>query len=240
MDQVQPLEGKLMDADLTSGAMWYGTFLISTVCHEAAHAWSASRLGDDTAAKGGQVTLNPLPHIRREPIGMVAVPLVSWFSGGWIIGWASTPYNRQWAEDNPRKAAVMALAGPSTNLALALAAALAIRLGYEWGVFGEPSPVNMSHLATTGSNGIMEFVARILSIFLSLNLLLCVFNLVPVPPLDGSRAPLLFLPKGAATAYADFTRNGVFRFVGLLAAWKLIPLIFPQILRGALGLLYYP
>jgi len=76
---------------LGDGLMWYAVFLFSTVCHEAAHAWSASKLGDDTAKQGGQVSLNPVPHIRREPFGMVLVPLLSWFMGGWLIGWASAP-----------------------------------------------------------------------------------------------------------------------------------------------------
>lgn len=227
-----------MDIDLEKGAMWYGVFLASTVCHEAAHAWSAFRLGDDTAAKGGQLTLNPIPHIRREPLGMVVVPIFSWLAGGWIIGWASAPYNIEWARQNPRKSALMALAGPGTNLAIALVAALGIRLGYEWGVWGEPAFLGMSDMATTGHHGPVEFVAQVLGIFFSLNLLLCLFNLLPVPPLDGSSAPLLFLSESAARSYTELTRNRLFRMVGLLVAWKVMPLFFPQVLRAAIGVVY--
>src|SRR5271166_1997875 len=178
-----------MEHDLASGAMWYGAFLFSTVCHEASHAWVAFRLGDETAERGGQVTLNPLPHMRREPFGMVVVPILSWYLGGWI----SAPYNAAWARQNPRSAALMALAGPGTNLALALAAGLLIRLGYEWGAFSAPSTLTMSHLAASADGALMGSAAQLLSIFLSLNLLLFVFNMIPLPPLDGSNAPLLLL-----------------------------------------------
>ena len=75
--------------DLALGAIWYLVFLFSTTCHEAAHALVAKLGGDTTAAEGGQVTLNPIPHIRRSPFGMVVVPILSFLVGGWMIGWAS-------------------------------------------------------------------------------------------------------------------------------------------------------
>lgn len=227
-----------MEHDLGSGAIWYAVFLCSTICHEAAHAWSAFRLGDETAQKGGQVTLNPVPHIRREPIGMVVVPILSWFAGGWIIGWASTPYNLAWSRAHPRKAALMALAGPATNLALAVAAALLMRLGFEWGMFGIPYQAAMDSLATTAGAGAAELAAKVLSIFLSLNLLLCVFNMIPLPPLDGSQAPLLLLPHAAAEKYAAALRSPVLRLVGIFVAWKAIPVILPGLIRAVVRVLY--
>ena len=124
-----------MEINLVDAALWYGVFLCSTVCHEAAHAWSALRLGDDTASRGGQVSLNPIPHVKREPMGMVVVPLLSWFAAGWIMGWASAPYNAVWARLYPRRAAIMAAAGPAANLGLVLVAALFIRIGVEWHAF---------------------------------------------------------------------------------------------------------
>ena len=90
--------------------IWFAAFLFSFTAHEAAHAWAAMKGGDLTAYHGGQVTLNPLPHIERSPIGMVAVPLVSYFLGGWMIGWASAPYDAGWARIYPRRAAWMAAA----------------------------------------------------------------------------------------------------------------------------------
>ena len=71
---------------LIEGLLWYIAFLFSTTCHEAAHAWAAKRGGDTTAYAGGQVTLDPLPHIRREPFGMVMMPWLSFLSGGWMMG----------------------------------------------------------------------------------------------------------------------------------------------------------
>jgi Zn-dependent protease len=227
-----------MEHDLASGAMWYGAFLFSTVCHEASHAWVAHRLGDSTAEKGGQVTLNPVPHIRREPFGMVVVPILSWYLGGWIVGWASAPYNLAWAREHPRLAALMALAGPSTNLALALIAGLLIRLGYEWGVFGAPYVLSMSRLAVSSGDGIMGLAAQLLSIFLSLNLLLCLFNLIPLPPLDGSNAPLLLLPAGAAKKYSEVLRHPILRYAGILVASQLIPPILPKLLPAVTGILF--
>ncbi|HEX5177464.1 MAG TPA: hypothetical protein VFV83_10565, partial [Chthoniobacteraceae bacterium] len=123
--------------NVVDGLLWYFVFLYSTVLHEAAHAWAAFRLGDDTAYRGGQVTIDPTPHIRREPFGMVIVPIISWFlnHGNWMIGWASAPYDPTWAQRYPRRAALMAAAGPCANLALVLGAALLVRVGMEWNVF---------------------------------------------------------------------------------------------------------
>jgi hypothetical protein len=102
-----------MNTDLAGGLQWFLVFIFSTSWHEAAHAWVAHKLGDSTAYEGGQVSLDPTPHIRREPIGMVVVPIISYLIGGWMIGWASAPYDPRWANQYPRRAALMALAGPA-------------------------------------------------------------------------------------------------------------------------------
>jgi len=78
---------------LILGVIWYIVFLFSTTCHEGAHALIARIGGDSTAFHGGQVTLNPWPHIRREPFGLVVVPILSYFVAHWMIGWASAPYD---------------------------------------------------------------------------------------------------------------------------------------------------
>src|SRR5208282_5331142 len=103
----------LSPATLVLGFIWYVAFLFSTTCHEAAHAYVAKIGGDTTAALGGQVSLNPIPHIRRSPFGMVVFPILSFFlSGGGMIGWASAPYDPLWERRHPRRSAWMALAGP--------------------------------------------------------------------------------------------------------------------------------
>src|SRR2546426_581765 len=98
---------------LVNGLLWFIAFLFSTTVHEAMHAFVAYRGGDPTAYLGGQVSLSPLPHIRREPIGMLVVPLLTAFTNGWALGWASTPYDPLWAARHPRRAASMAAAGPA-------------------------------------------------------------------------------------------------------------------------------
>src|SRR5205807_5041545 len=92
---------------LVTGAVWYIVFLLSTTCHEAAHALAAKLGGDLTAFHGGQVSLDPTPHIRREPIGMLVAPILSYLMGGWMMGWASAPYDPFWARRHPRRAAWM-------------------------------------------------------------------------------------------------------------------------------------
>ncbi len=126
--------------DVAAGLLWYFVFLYSTVCHEAAHAWAALKLGDDTAYRGGQVSLDPVPHIRREPVGMVLFPIITFLMNAshgvtWMMGWASAPYDPVWAARNPRHAAWMALAGPGANLLLVVAAGMCIRLGLAAGWF---------------------------------------------------------------------------------------------------------
>ena len=116
-----------MDAEiLVRGVLWYVVFLFSATAHEAAHAWAARRGGDSTAYVGGQVSLDPIPHIRQEPFGMVVIPILSFVLNrfDWMIGWASTPYNLAWALRHPTKAAWMSLAGPISNLTIAIVSGL--------------------------------------------------------------------------------------------------------------------
>ena len=112
---------------------WYLVFLFSTTFHEAAHAWVAKLGGDLTAYEGGQVSLDPRPHIQREPWGMVILPLISVLMFGWPFGFASTPYDPFWSRRYPRRAAWMSLAGPAANLLLVVAAGLIMRSGMSLG-----------------------------------------------------------------------------------------------------------
>jgi hypothetical protein len=104
------------------------TFIVSTTVHEAAHALFAKLGGDLTAYRGGQVTLNPLPHIRREPFGMVLIPLITlyWSGNQSCFGYASTPIDPFWAIRHPRRAALMSAAGPLANLLLAAIAFISL------------------------------------------------------------------------------------------------------------------
>ena len=223
-------------------AGWYAVFVMSTTLHEAAHAWAALRMGDPTAYAGGQVTLNPLPHMAREPIGMVVFPIASFLLGGWMMGWASAPYDPAWAGRYPRRAALMALAGPAANLLLVLVAGIAIRAGLAMGAFTftmpGPGEVDFSQIITAPAAGPANAAATLLSIAFMLNLLLFVFNLLPLPPLDGSAAISLFLPRWAAARYQEFMRQPMFQLMGLFVAWKLCGKAFIPVMRVALNVLY--
>ena len=177
---------------LALGLIWYIVFLFSTTCHEGAHSLVAQLGGDPTAFHGGQVSLNPLPHIRREPVGLVFVPILSYFVAHWMIGWASAPYNPAWQQRYPKRAAWMALAGPAANFILVILAAVCIHVGIMTGAFRMPESVGFTHVVEAARSGNAAFGATFLSILFVLNLLLGTFNLLPVPPLDGNTADYAF------------------------------------------------
>ncbi len=224
---------------LVEGVVWYGVFLFSTVLHEAAHAWAALRLGDPTAAAGGQVSVDPVPHLKREPMGTIGVPLITFFlsQGQWLMGWASAPYNFFWALEHPKRAALMALAGPLANLGLVLVTGGVLRWGLVAGFFTFPDPGEawLTHLVASAPGAGLDAVAFFVSLTFSLNLILFLFNLLPVPPLDGSAVLPLFLKPSVARSYLVWTRNPGVAMLGLLAAWfsfrYVIFPVFGQVVR---------
>jgi Zn-dependent protease len=220
------------------GFIWYVVFLFSTTCHEGAHALVAKLGGDPTAFHGGQVTLSPLPHIRREPIGTVVVPILSYLFSGWMIGWASAPYDPLWQRRYPRRAAWMALAGPAANFALVLAAAVAIRVGMALDHFRPPHAATFTRITESTQAAGPSFDATFLSILFVLNLLLGTFNLLPVPPLDGNTGVTLLMKESTALKFLDWTQSSGLGMVGLLAAWFLFGRIFDYIWTLALNVLY--
>src|SRR5665213_645083 len=192
---------------LILGLIWYIVFLFSTTCHESAHSFVAHLGGDPTAFQGGQVSLNPLPHIRREPVGLVIVPILSYIFAHWMIGWAIAPYDPAWQQRYPRRAAWMALAGPAANFTLVILSALAIRAGIAFGVFRAPESAGFTHIAEAAVPGIAGFAATFLSILFVLNLLLGTFNLFPMPPLDGHTGITIFMSPSTALRFLNWTRN---------------------------------
>jgi Zn-dependent protease len=221
-------------------AGWYFVFLFSTVLHEAAHALAAWKLGDPTAYYGGQVSLNPLPHIERAPFGTILVPLVSFVWFGWMMGWASAPYDPYWALRYPRRAALMALAGPTANLLLAAVALVILRIGLGAEVFAVPEPGDWSfdQWVVARNDGIAVGAARLVSILCTLNLVLLLFNLFPFPPLDGSAILQLTMRRETAARYQEFLRHPAVPLVGLLIAIKAFPTVFYAVLRPIQSWLY--
>lgn len=231
-----------MDANqLAFGLLWFVAFLFSTTCHEAGHAWAARRGGDMTAYAGGQVSLNPIPHIRREPFGMLIMPLLSYYMAGWMMGWASAPYNPQWARRHPRRAAWMALAGPAANFTLVLAAAALMHAGILGGYFKLTGRLSFDGMVAGVGSGPAEGAAAFLSVLFTLNLLLGAFNLLPFPPLDGFSVLGLFLPEQATLKLMDFRDTlGSMTLIGLLVAWRMFDYIFVPVFRTGAELLYLP
>jgi Zn-dependent protease len=213
---------------------WYMALVIALTVHEAAHATTAFWLGDPTAYEGGQVTLNPLVHIQREPFGTVIVPILSFLLTGWMYGWASAPYNPHWAIAHPRRAAIMSLAGPASNFLLAAIAGAILCIGLRVGWF-EPAKgfpelreVVLHEVVVSNQEGWTVGAAKLFSIMLSLNLLLGIFNLMPVPPLDGSCLWQLLLSRESAAWILNLS--------SMPAGWMIS--IF--IASGLTGKIYWP
>ncbi len=216
--------------------LWYVAFLMSLTCHEAAHALVAKWGGDLTAYHSGQVTLNPLPHIQREPFGTVLVPILSLLLSGWMLGWGSAPYDPYWEQRHPKRAAFMALAGPVANFLLALLAVLLIHAGVGFGFLQVPETFGFIRVVeATSSAG--EGPAQFLSILFSLNLLLGTFNLLPVPPLDGHSVVGLALPEDLFRRWLELVRSPMFSLLGLLIAWRYFDVLFFPVFVLALRLL---
>jgi Zn-dependent protease len=225
--------------DIGHALAYYAVFLVSVTMHEAAHAWVAMLGGDKTAYHGGQVSLDPRPHIRREPMGLLWIPLISALLTGWPIGFASAPYDPAWARRHPKRAAWMALAGPAANLLLVLLAFGALRLGAGAGLFFAPEHAGFDRLAATPAGTVWPAVVFILSVFLSLNLLLMVLNLFPFPPLDGSGVVPLFLSDRVTVTYQDFIwHNRGLGIIGILIAWQLFSYVYDPVFLFTINLLY--
>ena len=224
---------------LAFGFLQYVVFLLSTTCHEASHSLVAKWGGDTTALEGGQVSLNPLPHIKREPFGMVIVPLLGIAFGTGLIGWASAPYNPLWSQNHPKRAAWMSLAGPAANFSLAIIAAILMRIGLAMGSFVAlyPSPAHI--VGTVNQGGVADGIATVLSILFSLNILLGFFNLIPFPPLDGYGVLGLFTTHAGAVRLQELRmKMGGFSFLGLVIAWQLFDRAYPDLFNTATNLFY--
>jgi Zn-dependent protease len=225
--------------DLAFGFLEYVVFLLSTTCHEASHALAAKLGGDMTAAEAGQVSLNPIPHIRREVFGMVIMPLIGIISKTGLIGWASAPYDPRWSRQYPKRAAWMSLAGPGANFSLCILSAVLMRIGLALKFFvpGSYSQANIVEPAVAG--GVTEGIAVVLSVFFSLNLLLGCFNLLPVPPLDGYGVLGLFTSESGALALEEWrVRIRSFSIIGLLIGWRLLDLVYEPMLKAGIDAAY--
>ena len=173
--------------------------IYSSVLHEIAHGYVAYRLGDPTAKLQGRLTLNPFPHI--DPFYSILMPLITSLSGFIIGGAKPVPVDPFNLRDGFRDLALVSLAGPLTNLILAVAASVVTHALFPGFSLGE---VRVS--------GLLGFI---LSSIISLNLLLAIFNLLPIPPLDGSKLFTLLLSPKQAAAYLSLESIGLFIILGI-------------------------
>jgi Zn-dependent protease len=232
--------GKRLLTDPIEAIAFYAVFVFAVTAHEAAHALVAKMGGDPTAYRGGQLSIDPIPHMKREPFGMVILPIMSVALSGWPIGYASAPYDPVWAQRYPNRAAWMALAGPAANLALAILAGVLVRTGMIAGLFEAPASVHFKQITVAVGNpaGVVSGLALLLSIFFSMNLLLFLLNMIPLPPLDGSGALPLILPESWLNAYQGLIHQPMVGLIGIVVVWNLIGEIFFPCLFFAIGLLY--
>ena len=183
--------------------------ILSLSFHEAAHAWVADRLGDPTARMLGRLTLNPLAHI--DWIGTVLFPLIAFSTGAPLIGWAKpVPVSMLNLKAPRRDFAIVAAAGPASNLVIAVAAA---------------TIMEVTGIRPQVAGG--EFLGRLLTLTIFMNVLLAVFNMIPVPPLDGGNVLAGLAPEPVGRIIDQLRPYGIFILYALLLTGAFQTLVYP-------------
>lgn len=161
-------------------------FVFAICVHESAHAWTANRCGDPTARMLGRISLNPIKHV--DPIGTVLVPLIGMLSGIGFIGWAKpTPVDPHNLRHPVRDDILTSVAGPASNILLGILAVVGLFV--------------VSRVPGQGPNSILQPITLLCWAFLQVNILLAAFNLIPIPPLDGSHVVRHMLPESGRRVY---------------------------------------
>ena len=192
--------------ELSSILIGFAIVIVALTIHEAAHAWTADRLGDPTARLLGRVSLNPIVHI--DPIGTVLLPLLAMFSGLPILGWAKpVPVNIGRLRHHRRDFMIVAAAGPISNLLQAFVIAGVFRTLYD------PSA--------------SDLLPAILKDAVTTNLILAFFNLIPIPPLDGGNVLAGLVPESAARVMDQVRQFGFIALYALMLSGILTELIMP-------------
>ncbi len=202
-----------MDINLPQIFIAFIVLLFSLTVHEMAHAWTADRLGDPTARLLGRVSLNPMVH--ADLIGTVLFPLIAMTTGAPLIGWAKpVPVNTRWLSHQQRDYVLVAAAGPGSNLAMAVVAATVLAV----------LPISPQ---TLGETNVSVPLAAILSQAMRLNVLLAVFNMIPIPPLDGGNVLAGLLPYRFAETFNRLRPYGFLLLYALILTGGFEYLVVP-------------
>ncbi|MCI0490419.1 MAG: site-2 protease family protein [Blastocatellia bacterium] len=204
------------DINIGNVILWFVVFLFSLSFHEAAHAWTSEKFGDDTGRLQGRITLNPIPHI--DPIGTIVFPLLMIFTSIPLLGWAKPVQTNPllWRDKTKANISVSA-AGPISNFILATLTFIVIKVLLMSGTLVPRGSLPYElFLPAEGLPAFMAPLAVILSVMLMLNIALGVFNLIPIPPLDGSHVLESLLPPEMSAAYAQIRPYGFLLLIGLL------------------------
>jgi len=209
---------RLGGIDLVQVLLLLVVLIASLSVHEAAHAFAADRLGDPTARQLGRLSINPAVHV--DPIGTLLFPLIAFMTNVPLIGWAKpVPVDPRYLKHPKRDFAIIAAAGPASNLVMATLAAMVLA------VIPGPAPGDIAGRA------VLRPLHQLLDLFVYLNVLLAVFNMIPVPPLDGGNVMLGLLPPNLAAGYSQLRQYGfvilyVLMFTGAASAFITPPTRF--------------
>ena len=203
----------MLDINFAQIFIAFIVLLFSLTVHEMAHAWTADRLGDPTARLLGRVSLNPIVH--ADLIGTVVFPLVSMISGATLIGWAKpVPVNLRYLRHPRRDYMLVAAAGPASNLILAVFAAIVLAV----------VPISPQ---TLGESNVSVPIAALLSRLIQLNVLLAVFNMIPIPPLDGGNVLAGLLPPNLAGLFNQLRPYGFVLIYALVLSGGFEMIVLP-------------
>jgi len=195
-------------------AIWAVPILFAITLHEAAHGWVANKLGDPTARQLGRITLNPIKHI--DPMGTIVIPIALLMLSGFVIGWAKpVPVDMRHFKQPLLDMALVALAGPASNFLMACGWALLITL-------------SRTALADTS---IAIYLLQMGKAGMTINIILMVLNMMPIPPLDGGRVLAGVLPKQAALSFMRIEPYGMWIILALLVSGVLGKILWPVVLR---------
>ena len=201
--------------------IWAIPVLFAVTLHEVGHGYAAKLLGDTTAEQMGRLSINPLKHI--DPVGTIVIPLITFFIGGFIFGWAKpVPVNWNHLKNKKRDMALVALAGPGANLVMIVFWLVIAKLFIAGADQGNTFAMLLTWMAWAG---------------IVINSLLMILNLFPLPPLDGSRVVFSLLPNAIAYRYARLEPYGLIILVLLLVSGILFKILGP-IIFGFQELMY--